>query len=165
MERGLLDCPQVEGAEMVASGYARQMAKLFPKMVRRAETLRALPTSTPVPTEVQQYLREASKCYIFGHFIACLLVCRSAIEFGLRDFLVRAGKGSELEFLHADRGDTLFAMIRLARTLRWTLQATLDDADEVRRIAKDAVHQRAPDPEICKELFIKTRGVLKELYS
>ncbi len=153
------------GADVVTAEYATQIAKLFPKMVRRAETLRALPASAAVPAQVQQYLREASKCYVLGRFVACLLVCRSAIEFGLRDFLVRGGKGPELESLHAERGDTLFAMIRLARTLRWTLQPTLDDADEVRRIAKDAVHQTAPDPEICKELFIKMRGVLKELYS
>ncbi len=166
IETRLTALPQGEVADMLADEYATRMAKLIPKMVRRAETLRVLPASAPVAAQVQQYLREGSECYVLGRFIACLLVCRSAIELALRDFLRREGKEAELQSLRAEQGDGLWGMIKLARSFaKWTLKPTLDDADEVRRKANDAAHEGAPPAETCKELFIKTRGVLRELYS
>jgi hypothetical protein len=46
-----------------------------------------------------------------------------------------------------------------------SLKTTLDDADVVREKANDAVHKGSPDTETCKNMFIKTRGILRELYS
>ncbi len=140
-------------------------AARLPGMVKRIEELRVLTARVEVPEEVQNYLEEASRCFVSGNFLACLIVCRSAIEFAMRDFLIREGKQRELDVLKIERGDTLFAMIRLARGIRWKLEPTLDTADDIRRAASDAVHNRVPQPEKCKEAFIKTRGFLKELYA
>ena len=94
-------------SQAVFSEYARELSFLFPKMIRHAEKLRTLPVLAPVPPEVQQYLAEASKCYLYGRYIACLVVCRSAIEFELRDTLCRYGKEEKLVELRCDKKDTL----------------------------------------------------------
>jgi hypothetical protein len=153
-------------AVAIVSHYAEELSRLFPKLIRRAEQLNVLPTEDRAPTEVQTYLQEASKCYIYGQFIACLIVCRSAIDFALRDRLVKHGHGAELESLRRERKDTLENILSLARSaLSWELTATLKDANDVRQKANDAVHEKVPKPDTCREMFIKTRGVLRELYS
>jgi hypothetical protein len=150
----------------VVTHYAVELSNLFPRLIRRAEQLRILPAEVRVPAIVERYLEEASKCYLYGCFIGCVVVCRSAIEFSLRERLTKWGQESALNALRQDRNDSLWNMIQLARSvLPYTLRATLTDADKVRVAAKDAVHMSEPQIEVCKETFIRTRGVLAELYS
>jgi hypothetical protein len=150
----------------VETYYSDEVARLFPRLIKRAEQLRLLPTEDEAPVDVQNYLKEASKCYIYGRFIACLVVCRSAIDFALRDRLVKRGHGSDLESLRSGRKDTLKEVISLARSkFPSALGATLDEADDVKEKANEAVHRGPPDTETCKDMFIKTRGILRELYS
>jgi hypothetical protein len=42
---------------------------------------------------------------------------------------------------------------------------TLEATKEIKYWAGMALHEKAVDSEKCKELFFKSRGVLKELYS
>lgn len=141
--------------EAIASAYLKEFAGEFKQLVGRAERLRVLDTSAPVPEQVQRYLAEATRCYVYGRYIACLLVCRSAVEIALRDRL--------------NREDTIEKLIGYAREkLPWTLRPTLDLADEVRVAANRAVHPvpgAMPPGDVCMEMFDKTRAVLKELYS
>lgn len=153
-------------SDSIALGLLGDIATMFPKMVKRAEELRVLGIEYPVPDEVQRYTDEFSRCYIFGRYFASLLVCRAAIELALRDFLARNGRKQQLAAIEAEEKDGLFYLIQSARSLnRWKLAPTLDDADEVRRKANAVAHQGRLQPELCKTLIIKTRGVLKELYS
>lgn len=157
--------PDAISAGIVAH-YANEISHLFPKLIRRAEQLRIVPTEEKVPPEVRHYLEEASKCYIYGRFIACIIVCRSAIEFAIRDRLISQGQERALTTMKNQRSDSLWGLIDLARAVfPRELKPTLDDADEIRRAARDAVHVCVPKPEICKDMFVKTRGVLGELYS
>jgi hypothetical protein len=138
---------------MTVINYADEIAALFPRVVKRAGALRILNADEEAPLPVQKYLAEASQCYIYGRHLACLIVCRSAIEFSLRERLGR----DDLE---------LEELITLGkRQLHWTLGSTLDDATCVRKAANRAVHERPPEDEVCREMFERTRGVLRELYS
>jgi len=153
-------------AVSVVAHYADEISHLFPKLIRRAERLRVVPTQEKVPPEVRRYLEEASKCYIYGRFIACIIVCRSAIEFAIRERLLSRGQERALSAMKNQRSDSLWSLIDLARDVfPRVLKPTLDDADEIRRAARDAVHISEPKPETCKDMFIKTRGVIGELYS
>lgn len=144
----------------VVSYYAKEIGSLFPRLIRRAEKLRTLQIDESAPNDVQNYLEEASKCYIYGRFTACLVICRSAIEFALRERLAKQGNSAKVA------PDTLANMISLSRSvLPLHLKAFLDDANKVRIAAKKAVHTQPPDPETCMEMFLKTRGILRELYS
>jgi len=145
--------------------YSQEVANLFPRLIHRAETLRVLAAQNMAPPSVQNYLEEASKCYLYGRFIACLIVCRSAIEFALRERLTAFGKESELVKMKYAREDSLKNIILVCRPIfPRTFKPTLDDADQVRREASNAVHNMEPSAETCKQMFIKTRGILSELY-
>jgi len=147
----------------VVSHYAEEISKLFPRMIKRAEQMRILAVEHPVSDAVQHYLEEASKCYVYGRFIACLVVCRSAIEFALKDRLLEWGKARDLQQLKDDRKESLWELIKIGRTV--FQKATMDDADEVRTKAANAVHNAEPGPDQCRSMFVKTRGILSELYS
>jgi hypothetical protein len=150
----------------IVTHYAKEISNLFPKMIQRAEKLRIIPVEDKVPLEVQHYIEEASKCYIYGRFVACLIVCRSSIEFALRDRLLSRGQKKALDEMKLQREESLYNLIKLARPIfPKTFKPTFDDADEIRREAKNAVHSNEPKPELCKDMFIKTRGVLSELYA
>jgi hypothetical protein len=155
LETALLGFNEGIVSEEVASLYLKEFAGGFEKLVRRAEQLRVPDTSAPVPELVQTYIAEATRCYIYGRYIACLLVCRSAVELALRDRLKRQ--------------DTIDILIQYGREkLPWTLKPTLDLADEVRFAANHAVHPNpgaATTADVCVEMFDKTRAVLSELYS
>lgn len=165
-ERTLLASDEENVAAELRAFYGRELARLFPKMVRRAGKLRVLAASESVPDEVQEYLKEATKCFIYGQYTACLIVCRAAVEFGVRDFLIRSGKRKELEALRIGKKDSLEEMIKLSRTSAARgLHQILDDANDVRRWANEAVHEKVPSQERCEEAFVKTRALLRELYS
>jgi hypothetical protein len=128
IESGVL--PEALSAAVVVN-YAEEVGQLFPRLIRRAEQLRILQVETKVPNVVQKYLQEASKCFIYGRFIACLIVCRSAIEFAIRDRLL-VTRASALESLRIERQDSLAGIISLARSVFPTFKSTFNDADEVR---------------------------------
>lgn len=165
-ERTLLAADEENVPAELRAFYGRELARLFPKMIRRAGKLQVLAASESVPDQVQEYLKEATKCFVYGRYIACLIVCRAAVEFGVKDFLIRSGKTKELEALRIGKKDSLEEMIKLCRTSAGRgLHPILDDANEVRRWANEAVHERVPSQERCEEAFVKTRGLLRELYS
>jgi len=95
--------------DRVTDYYAILIGSRFSRMVDRAEKLNAIPARVRVPDAVQVYLTEASRCYVFGQFVACLVVCRAAIEFTLGDCLIRNGKREELESLEIKGEDGLAA--------------------------------------------------------
>ncbi len=153
-------------SDAIAAGFLKDLGHTLPKIIQRAELLRVLPTDEPVPAQVQTYLKEASLCFIYGHFIACLAVCRSAIEFAIKDRLKQNGRKQTLPMTQTNWEDSLKNLTELARkTLPWTLKSALDAADDVRIHANKAVHQGVPNSTDCKDIFDKTRGILRELYT
>jgi hypothetical protein len=162
----------ISGDDSVTGFYADWLGKRFPAMIDRAGRLNAIPARAPVPESVQRYLAEASKCYIFGQYLASLVVCRAAIEFALGDFLERNGLQAELKKLQQEKRDGLLARIDIAEKLNtWKLNGKLDvtltHAEQIRNRAGKALHRRDNDlrSDECKDLFLKARGVLRDLYS
>jgi hypothetical protein len=165
-EAEILDRQRLEVPDAIARIYARQIGVRFPRMAQRAEQLRVLGAEAEPPPDVQNYLQQATRCYIWGFYIGSLVLCRSAIEFALRERLKAHGKAEKLAELERRNEDTLERLIGLARTeLHWGLKDALKVADVVRGEANKAVHRGAPPSERCKEMFAVTRGVLNELYS
>jgi len=155
-----------EVAQTIVLALVSELASRFPKMVRRAEELRVVAAETPVPDDVQDYMEEASRCYVAGNYVACLLVCRSAVEFAVQERLLAAGCGTEVEALRKDHRDSLYNLIELAKIrLHWSCREMLVQADRVREKGKRAAHRQAPSAAECKEMFRLTRHVLENLYS
>jgi hypothetical protein len=155
-------------ADEIALAVLRDFARRFAKTVGRAESLRVLGVDVDmghIPELVQRYLAEATECFISGRYLACLMVCRSTIEFSIRELLK-----SERRDLHPQAGDidesSLKELIAIGRReLPWRFRQPLDWADEVRDKARLAVHRSSVPVEECKEMFLKTRSILAGFYS
>jgi hypothetical protein len=147
-------------ALMAAHEYAKDFRDMFPEMVRRARELRLLPASEKAPEYVRRYLVEATRCFIYGHFLASLTVCRSAIEEGVKQRLVDMGKREEVQ-----KDDRLVSLLRLARCEGLLDNKRFQMADAIRERARKAVHgKKLPEERECIESFHQTRGVLEHLY-
>ncbi len=162
VESGAL--PEATEAALVAT-YAQEVAELFPQLIERATTLAILPATSKPPKQVQHYLAEATKCFIYGRFISSLVMCRGALEEGIRDLLDRLVLQEEFQrFPSKPREGELSRMIRFCDT-RPIAGVSWGDADQVRRQANDAAHGSPPDPAKCRSLFEDTRSVLLQIYS
>jgi hypothetical protein len=75
--------------EATAQYVAHEMSELFPFAVARLRAFQVTPVTKAVPTNVAQYAREASRCYLYGLFSACLTLCRACVESGIEEGLVR----------------------------------------------------------------------------
>jgi hypothetical protein len=156
--------PQVVEKALVEV-YAQELANLFPRLIKRAGAMALLPTSVAPSERVQFYLREASKCFVYGRFVASLILCRVALEEGIRDLLKRLGLQADFAGFSALKGEgDLARMIRFGenRPIHGVLWGT---ATMVRQKANPAAHGTAPTAEDCRICFENTRSLLKQLYS
>jgi hypothetical protein len=94
------------------------------------------------------------------------MVCRSSIEFAVRDRLRTLGYSSELAtFEKSPEGESLCHLIELANKLMdRRYRAALEDAQTVRHAAVRAVHKEPPHDDECQDLFLRTRMVMQSLY-
>lgn len=149
--------------EFSARTYIGQLRGLLPNVIKRARALRLLSVLSTVPADLQTYMVEASRCYLYGHFLASLVLCRSAIEFAVKERL-----REKLDDRSASEVDDLplAGLLREARERGLLDDARRKLADEIRELAVSAVHhkEKLPIAEECKDAFIKTRGILEHLY-
>jgi hypothetical protein len=144
--------------------YTCELARLFPKIVKRAERLRVTPSVQAVPQYLQRYLNEASRCYIYGQFLAALFLCRSALEEAVKDRLKATGHGAEVARI--ERREWLYALLKLARDKKILNKSAYRDADRIRGQAKDAIHGKyLPGDTECVKAYTDTRLVLQSLYA
>jgi len=146
-----------------ARKYAKEVRNLFPKIVRRAGSLRLLPAAKEVPDYVCRCLIEASRCYVYGHFLASLFLCRSALGESVEDVL--RNKGYEKD-IAAMKDEGLKGILRLARDNGLMDEALYNQADDIRALANQAIHgNKLPTDDECKNAFYLTRGILQHLYA
>jgi hypothetical protein len=67
------------------SYYVRKFLKDVPKLVQRTMQLSALGMKTVPSTAVSFYLREATRCFIYGFWGASVAMSRAALEQGLQN--------------------------------------------------------------------------------
>ena len=143
--------------------YARELVSLFPNMVSRGETLRLLPAVEAGPKNLATLLKEASRCFIYGHFLASLFLCRSAIETALEDRLKKGGHGKEVAEISRDK---IVTLLEISQKKGLIDQVIFRQADDIRKLANPAIHgSRLPDMESCRNAFDQTREIIKHLYT
>lgn len=156
--------PEATEAALVGT-YAREVAELFPKLIERAAALSILAATSKPPKQVQHYLEEATKCFVYGRFISSLVMCRGALEEGIRDLIDRLGLQDEFDrFPRKQSEGELSRMIRYC-DVRPISGVSWGDADQVRRQANNAAHGNPPQSQKCRSLFEDTRSVLLQIYS
>jgi len=73
--------------ELLRAAFALELLEMVEPAVARAAHLRECVVATDCSEEADRYLDEATRCYFFGLFTACAVMCRSVLEEALRQKL------------------------------------------------------------------------------
>lgn len=139
--------------------YSHEVVANIPGMVSRFVRLSPVLVGVIPSREVSAYLREATRCFIYGFFQATIAVCRAALDAGLNDRLEDA--------ILALPELTLCEKIKRAGQGEDPLLTpeTASLAHDVRKTANDVLHG---EPTLQQDatfgVLVQTRAVLKELY-
>jgi hypothetical protein len=73
--------------DLLRAAFALELLGLVEPAVLRATHLRECVVSAPSSEEADRYLDEATRCYFFGLFTACAVMCRSVLEEAIKQKL------------------------------------------------------------------------------
>lgn len=135
------------------SYYVRKTLREAPKLVQRTLELETMATQDIPLTDATFYLREATRCYIFGFWAASVALCRAALEKGLKEAVAKATGSPVLEC-------KLSKLVESASRLRLADPAVLSQAEQVRIAGNRTVHNRASDQPEAWDTLLALRGVM-----
>ena len=128
--------------DLLRTAFAMEMLELVEPAVLRATHLRECVVSAPSSEEADRYLDEATRCYFFGLFTACAVMCRSVLEEAIKQKLP-----AKLTQLIRTRYRNAATLGNLLHEVNNNLLLTGIDADfprvanQVNDAGKKAVHQ------------------------
>jgi hypothetical protein len=73
--------------DLLRTALALELLNLIEPAVARATHLRECVVAAPCSEEADRYLDEATRCYFFGLFTACAVMCRSVLEEAIKQKL------------------------------------------------------------------------------
>jgi hypothetical protein len=73
--------------DLLRTAFALELLELVEPAVERATHLRECVVAAPSSEEADRYLDEATRCYFFGLFTACAVMCRSVLEEAIKQKL------------------------------------------------------------------------------
>jgi hypothetical protein len=73
--------------DLLRIAFALELLELVEPAVQRATHLRECVVAAPSSEEADRYLDEATRCYFFGLFTACAVMCRSVLEEAIKQKL------------------------------------------------------------------------------
>jgi hypothetical protein len=79
-----LDCQE---NELLRTAFTLECLEMIEPAVTRATELRECVVAAACSDEADRYLDEATRCYFFGLFTACAVMCRSVLEEAIRQIL------------------------------------------------------------------------------
>jgi hypothetical protein len=127
---------------LLRAAFAIELLELVEPAVLRATYLRECVVSTASSEEADRYLDEATRCYFFGLFTACAVMCRSVLEEAIKQKLPAA-----LTRMVRSRYRNAATLGNLLHEVNNNLLLTGIDADfprvanQVNDTGKKAVHQ------------------------
>lgn len=139
--------------------FSRLMIDEIPRIVSRAMSLEPMVLGDATKADENPYLREATRCFLFGLFNASVSLSGSALEESL--------SRSISNVLHGNgREDKLRTLIVTARnSLLKRTPHVCDLADEVRKRANSIVHGRVAHESETMEILRNTRTIVHALYA
>jgi len=136
--------------------YSREAVANIRRTVNRFLKLSPVLTGVVPNDEVSAYLREATRCYIYGFSQASIALSRAALEAGLNEFLKRK-MGSSYD-------ESLTKKIRKAEQFKLIDRNRAGMAEDVCRAAGMVLHQKPAPDALAFDALVRTRGVLLKLY-
>jgi hypothetical protein len=152
IERALLE-------ESLDDALTRLLLAEVPRMVSRALQLEPMSIDQRPQPDANSYLREATRCYLYGLFNASVALSRSALEYAL-------SRKTPIELQGAPGEDTLLRRIATARSsILKSVPELCDRADAVRRSANRIIHGKACKGPEAMRVLSDTRSIIIYLYS
>ncbi len=150
--------------DLLRTAFAIEMLELVEPAVKRATHLRELVVAAPTSEDADRYLDEATRCYFFGLYTACAVMCRSVLEEAIKQKLPPA-----LSKLVRTRYRNAATLGNLLHEVNNNLQMTGIDpgfprvANQVNDTGKKAVHQGLLSEEEARDCLQSARRALQLL--
>ena len=152
--------------ELLRTAFAFELIELIEPAVLRATHLRECVVAMPSSDEADRYLDEATRCYFYGMFTACAVMCRSVLEEAIKQKLP-----PQLARLLKTRYRNTATLGNLLHEVNNNLRLTGFDADfpRVANLVNDtgrkAVHQGLLSEDEARECLQNAREALQLLLS
>jgi hypothetical protein len=150
--------------DLLRAAFAMELLELVEPAVVRATHLRECEVAAPSSEEADRYLDEATRCYFFGLFTACAVMCRSVLEEAIRQKLP-----ASLTRLVVTRYRNVATLGNLLHEVNNNLLLTGIDAgfprlaNLVNDAGKKAVHQGLLSEDEARDCLLNAREALQLL--
>ena len=150
--------------DLLRAAFALELLQLVEPAVVRATELRECVVSAPSSDEADRYLDEATRCYFYGLFTACAVMCRSVLEEAVRQKLP-----PQLARLVRTRYRNAATLGNLLHEVNNNLQLTgfhpefPSVANRVNDVGKRAVHQGLLTEDEARQCLQSARSALQLL--
>jgi hypothetical protein len=150
--------------DLLRAAFALELLELVEPAVLRATHLRECVVAASSSEEADRYLDEATRCYFFGLFTACAVMCRSVLEEAVRQKLP-----APLTRLVRTRYRNTATLGNLLHEVNNNLQLTGFDANfprvanQVNDVGTKAVHQGLLSEDEARECLQNARLALQLL--
>jgi len=151
--------PQMEEWYWKSTGdefYSREMVSNLPGMVERFSRLKPVLVGRLPDKQVTIYLREATRCFIYGFFQGSIALSRAALESGLNRHMERK--------LGSVRPMELKVNIEKSHLFKLISGGAAQLAEKVRKSANQVLHSKPATEALAFDVLVAVRGVLGELY-
>jgi hypothetical protein len=152
--------------DLLRAAIAIELLELVEPAVLRATHLRECVVASPSSEEADRYLDEATRCYFFGLFTACAVMCRSVLEEAVKQKLP-----DTLTRLVRTRYRNAATLGNLLHEVNNNLQLTGFDSDfprvanQVNDVGRKAVHQGLLSEDEARSCLQDARQALQLLLS
>jgi hypothetical protein len=149
---------------LLRAAFALELLEMVEPAVLRATHLRECVVATPSSEDADRYLDEATRCYFFGLYTACAVMCRSVLEEAIKQKLP-----ASLARLVGTRYRNAATLGNLLHEVNNNLQLTGFDPDfpgvanKVNDTGKKAVHQGLMSEEEARRCLQSAREALQLL--
>ena len=113
--------------------------------------------------EILERLEEAYECFQYGFYQACIAMCRSVLEYSLKERLKVLEVPLRVDYMR--RGGELAAIIKQAEEIKLLSSGLARNAHEIRERGNSVLHRRsAATRDLCWNTLQKMRHILARLY-
>ncbi|HUX43975.1 MAG TPA: DUF4145 domain-containing protein [Terracidiphilus sp.] len=150
--------------DLLRAAFALELLHLVEPAVQRATQLRECVVAAPSSEEADRYLDEATRCFFYGLFTACAVMCRSVLEEAVKQKLP-----AQLARLVRTRYRNAPTLGNLLHEVNNNLQLTGFDpgfpaiANQVNDAGKRAVHQGLLSEDEARQCLQSARAALRLL--
>jgi hypothetical protein len=162
-----LEDPYATGA--IEEHFARELVRKLPKIVKRASSLDEVSDEEIhkgiVPHHVNEYFKEAHRCYLYGFPVACAVLCRAILASALESLCDPTG--TMKQSIPTEKYFT--ALVEKARRSGLLTDDRPAWANDIRNAGNDAIHDHAEFQKRWRgrldEILLNTRKIALDLYT